>query len=117
MPKRYYHRDGNKPDKSGNNDDVNKPDQVHQAASVACVLEDEETVEELAVNDAAILPLFNLKQKETVENIVVNKRLDKEKKIEVKELFKKYKEIFSDVPTLTWQSFAAIGRRSSEISR
>jgi len=31
---------------------------------VACVLEDEETHEPVAVNDADTLPLYNLKQKE-----------------------------------------------------
>ena len=39
---------------------------MHQAASEACVMEDEKEVEKLAVNDAEILPLYNLKQRETV---------------------------------------------------
>ena len=38
--------------------------EINQAASVACVLEDEETHEPVAVNDADTLPLYNLKQKE-----------------------------------------------------
>jgi len=82
MLKRYFHRGELKPDKVSNESDVNKPDQVHQAASVACVLEGEEAVEELAVNDAAILPLYNLKQKETVSDVVVNEELDEVKKTE-----------------------------------
>jgi len=60
MLKRYFHRDEIKPDKVSNERDVDKPDQVHQAASVACVLEDEEVVEDLAVNDLAMLLLYNL---------------------------------------------------------
>ena len=75
--------------------------QVHQAASVACALEDEVEVEESAVNDAALLPMYNLKQKETFEDVVVNEELDEEKKMEVKQLLKEYKQIFSDVPTKT----------------
>jgi len=86
MLKRYFRRDELKPDKASNESNVNKPDQVHQRVSVACVLEDEEAVEELAVNDAAILPLYNLKPKETVAEVVVNEELDEVKKTEVKKL-------------------------------
>ena len=80
---------------------VDKQKQVHQAASVACVLEDDVEVEQSAVNDAALLSTYNLKQKETFEDVVMNEELDEEKKTEVKELLKEYKQIFSDVPTKT----------------
>ena len=101
MLKRYYHRDEKKSDKSGNKDNVNNQDQVHQAASVACVLENEETVEDLAMNDAAILPTYNLRQKKTAKNVVVNEKFNEEKKTEVRKLLEEYKEIFSDVPSMT----------------
>jgi len=39
--------------------------EINQAASVARVLENEETDEPVAVNDADTLPMYNLKQKET----------------------------------------------------
>ena len=65
------------------------------------MLEDEVEVEQSAVNDAALLTSYNLKQKETFEDVVVNEELDEEKKTEVKQLLKEYKQIFSDVPTKT----------------
>ena len=101
MLKRYHHRDGSNPSKRKDDDGVDEQKQVHQAASVACVLEDEVEVEQSAVNDAALLPTYNLKQKETFEDVVVNEELDEEKKTEVKQLLKEYKQIFSDVPTKT----------------
>ena len=93
MLKRYHHRDRSNP---RDDDDVDDRKRVHQAASVACVLEDEIEVEESAVNDAALLPLYNLKRKESFEDVVVNEELDEEKKTEVKELLKEYKQIFSE---------------------
>ena len=99
MLKRYQHRDGSNPNKTRDDDEVDERKPVHQAASVACVLEDEVEVEQSAVNDAALLATYNLKQKETYEDVVVNEELDEEKKTEVKELLKEYKQIFSDVPT------------------
>jgi len=71
MLKRYFHRENKADSTAGNR---NKPDQVcdeqvHQAASVACVIEDEEIAEGMTVNDAEILPLYNLKQKETVKTL------------------------------------------------
>ena len=86
---------------SKDSDESDEKEEVHQAASVACVIEDEQEVEELAVNDAELLPLYNLKQKETVDNVVVNPGLTAEQQTEVKELLKEYQEIFSDVPTVT----------------
>jgi len=86
-------------------DDRNKPDQIddeqlHQAASVACVIEDDEEAEGMTVSDAEILPLYNLKQKETVDD-VVNPDLTTEQLTEVKQLLSEYREIFSDVPTVS----------------
>jgi len=85
MLKRYFHRE-NKTDSTA--DDRNKQDQVedeqvHQA-SVACVIEDEEIAEGMTVGDAEILPLYNLKQKETVDDVVVNPDLTTEQLTEVK---------------------------------
>ena len=101
MLKRYHHRDGSNPSKIKDDDGVHEQKQVHQTASVACVLEDEVEVEDSAVNDAALLSTYNLKQKETFEDVVVNEELDEEKKTEVNKLLKEYKQIFSDVPTKT----------------
>jgi len=84
----YFHRE-NKTDSTAG--DRNKPDQVngeqvHQAASVACVIEDDEEAEGMTVSDAEILPLYNLKQKETVDDVVVNPDLTTEQLTEVKQL-------------------------------
>ena len=65
------------------------------------MIEDDEEAEGMTVNDAEILPLYNLKQKETVENVVVNPDLTAEQQTEVKQLLSEYREIFSDVPTVT----------------
>jgi len=63
--------------------DRNKPDQadgeqVHHATSVACVIEDEEVAEGMTVSDANILPLYNVKQKDTADDVVVNPDLTTE---------------------------------------
>jgi len=52
--------------------------------SVACVLEDEETDEPVAVNDADTLPLYNLKQKETVKDVIRNPELNTEQQAEIR---------------------------------
>ena len=83
-----------KPDQVGD-------EQVHQAASVACVIEDEEEAEGVTVSAADILLLYNLKQKETVDDVVVIPDLTTEQLTEVKQLLSEYREIFSDVPTVT----------------
>jgi len=75
MLKRYFHReneqkdvlrkvDKRKQEARITNGVGSENQEINQAASVACVLEDEETHEPVAVNDADTLPLYNLKQKE-----------------------------------------------------
>ena len=59
---------------------------VEQAASVACVLEDEDTEEEVAVTDAETLPLYNFNQKETVKDVVINPELSDAQQSEIREL-------------------------------
>ena len=83
MLKRYFHRENEQKDVLRNIDKGkqearitngvgSKNQQINQAASVACVLEDEETDEPVAVNDANTLPLYNLKQKEIVKDVIIN---------------------------------------------
>ena len=50
---------------------------------MACVLEDEETDEPVAVKDADTLPLYNLKQKETVKDVIINPELNTEQQAEI----------------------------------
>jgi len=70
---------------------------------VACVLEDEETDEPVAVNDADTLPLYNLKQKETVKDVIINPKLNTEQQADIREILNEYQDIrvFSDVPKVT----------------
>ena len=75
MLKRYFYRENEQKDVLRNVDKGKQEaiitngvgsenQEINKAASVACVLEDLETDEPVAVNDADTLPLYNLKQKE-----------------------------------------------------
>ena len=110
MLKRYFHRENEQKDVLHN---VNKGKQegritngvgsenqeINQTASVACVLEYEETDEPVTVKDADTLPLYNLKQKETVKD-VINPELNTEQAY-IREILNEYQDIFSDVPKVT----------------
>ena len=47
------------------------------------------------------LPLYNVRQKETVDDVIVNPQLSAEQRNQVKDLLIEYKEVFSDVPMVT----------------
>jgi len=96
MLKRYFHREAFHTQRNKDKQDA----QVNQAASVACVIQDE-VAEGMSVSDEEVLPLYNLKKKETVDDVVVNPGLTTEQQTEVKQLLKEYEGIFSDVPTAT----------------
>jgi len=68
---------------------------------VACVLENEETDEPVSLNDADTLPLYNLKQNETVKDVIINPELNTEQQAEIREISNEYQDIFSDVPKVT----------------
>jgi len=106
MLKRYFYRDNDTAslttNKSQNNTAQNKDNGcVEQAASVACVLEDEDTEDEVAVKDAETLPQYNFNLKETVKDVVINPELSAAQQSEIRELLDEYSEIFSDVPRVT----------------
>ena len=63
---------------------VRNPEEINQAASVACVLEDEETDEAVAIKDADTLPLYNLKQKETVNDVIINPAMSTEQQTQIR---------------------------------
>ena len=65
------------------------------------MLEDEETDEPVAVNDADTLPLYNLKQKDTVKDVIINPELNTEQQADIREILNEYQDIFSDVPKVT----------------
>ena len=93
---------------SDDNDVMNVNQDVdHQAASVACVIEEEVLDEAMSGKDVEALPLYNVRQKETVDDVIVNPQLSAEQRNQVKDLLIEYKEVFSDVPGVTH----LVGRR------
>ena len=115
MLKRYYHRNEKEPDFSGQvrgntvpQPDVTNSDQdgectVEHAAPIACVIEDNshDDDEGATVKDADLLPLYSAQQKETVDDVDINPRLSQAQTNELKQLLYEYRQIFSDVPTVT----------------
>ena len=53
-------------------DDGTNHRHIHQAAAVACVIEDVDVEEEMTVKDSETLSLYNLKQNETVNDVKIN---------------------------------------------
>ena len=53
------------------------------------------------IKDADFLPLYNVQQKETVSDVDINPELSEVQTAELKQLLNEYKQIFSDVPTVT----------------
>ena len=70
------------------------------SCSVATVLE-EESIPELDVNDEEIMVHYNLKQKESYLNVKYDENISQAKLKELKNLVFEFREIFSDVPTIT----------------
>jgi len=101
--KQYFHREKKENSNAGNGNKRDQSDdkQVQQEALVACAIEDVEEAEGMTVNDAEMLPLYNLKQKETVDDFVVNPGVTTEQQIEVQQLLNECKGIFSDASTVT----------------
>ena len=52
-------------------------------------------------DDKELLALYSVKQKENVNDVVINPDLSSEQHDEVRSLSIEYKEIFSDVPKVT----------------
>jgi len=75
----------------------------HQAAAIACVLEDEndETNSIAVVKGSDLMPLCNVVQKESVDDVAINPEWSAEQFNDVKSLFKEYSDIFTDVPKIT----------------
>jgi len=78
---------------------------IEQVAAIACVIDDgiNENSEFEIEDDKELLPLYTVKQKESVNDVVINPDLiySSEKQDEVRSLLREYKEIFSDVPNVT----------------
>jgi len=112
MLKRYYHcESATEPTFNGSraspncddNDVINEnQDADHQAASVACVIEEEVSDEVMSGKDVEALLLYNVRQKETVDDVIINPQLSAKQRNQVRYLLVEYKEIFSDVPKVTY---------------
>ena len=63
------------------------------AAAIACVIEDNSTEEDTGatIKDADLLSLYNVQQKETVDDANINPELNEVQRAELKELLKEYK--------------------------
>jgi len=96
MLKQYFHRENKQNEVLHNVDKRTQEDgmtngvgsenqEINQTVSVACVLEDEETNAPVAVNDADALPLYNLKQKETIKDVIINTELNTEQEAEIRD--------------------------------
>ena len=109
MLKKYHQRNEHRienDDESENisESEVSKDDnRIEQLAAIACVIDDgiNENSEFEIEDDKELLPLYSVKQKESVNDVVINPNLSSEQQDEVRSLLRDYKEIFSDVPKVT----------------
>ena len=69
-------------------------------AAIAGVIDDgiNENSEFEIDDDRELLPLYSVKQKESINDVVINPDLSSEQQDEVRSLLREYKDIFSDVP-------------------
>jgi len=96
MLKRYYHRESpteptfkgsRASSNSDDNDVINVNQDVdHQVASVACVIEEEVSDEAMSGKDVEALPLYYVRQRKTVDDVIVNPQLSAEQRNQVKDL-------------------------------
>jgi len=107
--KRYFYRENEQKDVLCNVDKGKQEARITNGVGIenqeinqtACVLEDDVTDKPVAVNDADTLPLYNLKQKEIVKDVIINPELNTEQQAEIREILNEYQDIFSDVPKVT----------------
>ena len=82
-----------------------------KAAAIACVLEDEsdETNSTAVVKDSDLMPLYNVVQQESVDDVAINPELSTEQINEVKSLLKEYSDITASCvcPSYHWHDATA----------
>ena len=84
--------------------EISKDDhRIEQVAATACVIDGEITENDAfeIEDDKELLPLYTVKQKENINDVVINPDLSQEQQNEVRSLLKEYTEIFTDVPKVT----------------
>ena len=69
---------------------------IEQVAAIACVIDDgiNENSEFEIDDDKELLPLYYVKQKESVNDVVINPDLSSEQQDKVRLLLKEYKEMY-----------------------
>ena len=63
--------------------------------------ENDETKSTAVVKDRDLMPLYNVVQKESVNDVAINPELSAQQINEVKSLLIEYSDIFTDVPKIT----------------
>jgi hypothetical protein len=112
MLKKYFHRsdqtlntnnNGNRVNDNRSTDTNTNTSPVQLAAAIACVLEDNNELEDndSSIKDSDTLPLYNIIQKETVEDVKINPDLTEDQKRQIRTILHEYFEIFTDVPKMT----------------
>ena len=99
MLKRYYHRNQQVTDKQKPVGDDREPEaevDVKQGVAIACVIEDNDVEEDkdATIKDVELLPLYNVQQQETVDDVKINPDLSKQQTAEIKQLLTEYRQIF-----------------------
>ena len=76
---------------------------IEQVAAIAFVIDDgiNKNSEFVIEDDKELLLLYTVKQKESVNDVLINPNLSSEQQDEVRSLLRGYKEILSDVPKVT----------------
>ena len=98
MLKKYHERESSMP-QTDNMVVINEA-----AAAVACVIEDCDDVtgdETCFIGETEMLPLYNVVQKETIDQVQINPELNGYQKRQAMSLLMEYADIFSDVPKVT----------------
>jgi hypothetical protein len=105
MLKKYYVREMMTSSTEDRPPDSSTMDAIENvAAAVACVIDDSDDImgdEESYIKNAEMLPLYNIVQKETADDVLINPDLSENQKRQVRGLLREYADIFSDVPKVT----------------
>jgi hypothetical protein len=100
MLRKYYVRDASVFNACDNTDIIR-----NEVAAVACVINEEgecnERNDDSWYSKSDVLRLYNTKQKETIDDIVINPDLNEEQRTQVKQLIVEFAEIFTGVPKIT----------------
>ena len=109
MLKKYHQRKEQRIENDDESENISESEvskdghRIEQVAAIACVIDDGmiDNSEFEIDGDKELSQLYSVKQKESVNDVVINPDLSSEQRDEVRSLLKEYKEIFSDVLKVT----------------